>query len=172
MNKLIAIVFSLIAAVALSDTEAVYLKGRVKTNGNLLILGADNIEREAVLLTVAEYAALTNAMTYLSGIREYREKIHGPVVRRVADAETKKMSWHYLDGFIWVEPMMRVDGAPSAKIVSRETSAAKAANGTAMSKPTAMSEEQWQALQRKREASKGVTVNATFAPGGRIREVK
>jgi len=160
MKKMIEIcaAVALLALPSFGNEVAFNLMGRFLDNGNIVILGEDNVEREAVLLTPEEYANLTNGIAvvraYLESVKEYRIKLHGKVVKKGVDIEKKCQYEIYEDGYRFEEPMLPVHRRLTATITTG-TNTPKRVERPA-TRPSNMSTRRWE-LQKKVNESKGKT---------------
>ena len=157
MKKTIRL-FALAALFALptfANETAFNLMGRFLDNGNIMILGEDNIEREAVLLSPQEYAALTSAVEfisiYLQDQREYRVKLHGKLQKRGIDIEKKVKYEIYADGYRYEDKMGARDKQKYLpKIaVTDKTDKIEKAKHRKRTRPSTMSLDQWNFEQEK-----------------------
>lgn len=132
-----SIICALLAATSVYRLELVDEKS--------FIVGQDGIRREVCLVDPAEYAIMTGRVDHvwrsLNSTPDGRRALHGKIVKTDVDTNAMQSVETYADGFRHHEKMV-------VKVATVPSPSRRARMGAVQSKPSSVSDRQWQMRQR------------------------
>ena len=142
-----------VAALALTAFAATVY--RIEKEGDItLLVGADGVKRECVILSVEEYRQLSKMWNALHKSESDRVKLHGAITNTTVSTETRIKRTKNADGYTHEQSMQPVRRASIAPKITLSANANT-------NKPANMSARQWAMQKRIDEIRRGATNQVT-----------